>query len=109
VQSGGLLRATPHYVRACRGPGASGTTRSTFALFMQPDVTQRLDAPPGACVGVTPCTHSVMCVQMAEVHLALVFVSTYDSIVVSCLCDTLTHNSIVVLELIQLSCCRSDN
>lgn len=35
VQSGGLLRATPHYVK---GPGgsAAGVSRNTFAVFMQP-------------------------------------------------------------------------
>lgn len=40
VHSGGALRATPHYVRAAKGPKAAGVARNTFAVFMQPDVTQ---------------------------------------------------------------------
>jgi hypothetical protein len=47
VQSGGMLRATPHYVRACDPAAAAGVSRSTFALFMQPDVTFHMNAPPG--------------------------------------------------------------
>ena len=35
IQSGGLLRATPHYVRA-PGSAAAGVSRNTFAVFMQP-------------------------------------------------------------------------
>lgn len=46
IQSGGLLRATPHYVRAAAaGPGVS---RNTFAVFMQPETSMKLDAPRGA-------------------------------------------------------------
>jgi hypothetical protein len=36
ILSGGLLRATPHYVKAARGQGMEGVARNTFAVFMQP-------------------------------------------------------------------------
>ncbi|MCO5577190.1 hypothetical protein L7F22_031014 [Adiantum nelumboides] len=36
ILSKGLLRATPHCVRASAGANAVGVTRNTFALFMQP-------------------------------------------------------------------------
>ena len=45
VHSGGLLRATPHYVRSAQGH--AGVSRNTFAVFMQPDVTAPMDPPPG--------------------------------------------------------------
>ncbi|GLI59118.1 hypothetical protein VaNZ11_000949 [Volvox africanus] len=48
VHSGGLLMATPHYVRAPRSQLAQGISRNTFAVFMQPDVLERMDCPPGA-------------------------------------------------------------
>ncbi|GFR46408.1 hypothetical protein Agub_g7990 [Astrephomene gubernaculifera] len=47
VHSGGLLMATPHYVRAARGPGAAGVSRNTFAVFMQPNVMESMECPPG--------------------------------------------------------------
>ncbi len=47
VQSGGVLMATPHYVRAVRGAAADDVSRSNFATFLQPDVNFDLDAPPG--------------------------------------------------------------
>lgn len=44
--SGGLLKATPHMVR---GPSVTSTSagvhRSTFAVFMQPQVYTKLDLP----------------------------------------------------------------
>jgi isopenicillin N synthase-like dioxygenase len=44
--SGGLLKATPHMVR---GPSVTNTSagvhRSTFAVFMQPQVYRKLDLP----------------------------------------------------------------
>jgi len=51
IQSGGLLRATPHYVRAASA-GEPGISRNTFAVFMQPDLTTELVAPdvPAALV-----------------------------------------------------------
>lgn len=48
VHSGGLLRATPHYVRAAQGPAAAGISRNTFAVFMQPDVEEPMACPQGA-------------------------------------------------------------
>jgi isopenicillin N synthase-like dioxygenase len=47
IHSGGALRATPHYVRAPR-PGPTEVSRSTFALFLQPDVACMMTAPEGA-------------------------------------------------------------
>ena len=46
IQSGGLLRATPHYVKAPAG-GPPGISRNTFAVFMQPEVDVVLAAPKG--------------------------------------------------------------
>ena len=37
IHSGGLLRATPHCVRAAGGPAAAGVARNAFAVFMQPN------------------------------------------------------------------------
>jgi len=48
IHSGGLLRATPHCVRAAGGAAAAGVARNTFALFMQPNWDARMDAPRGA-------------------------------------------------------------
>ncbi|CAG9463205.1 unnamed protein product [Pedinophyceae sp. YPF-701] len=55
VHSGGVLRATPHFVRACSG-GGGGVSRTTFAVFLQPNWDEPMDSPPGAtesdvCVG----------------------------------------------------------
>ncbi len=36
VMSGGLLRATPHYVRAPGKDKTGGVSRNTLAIFMQP-------------------------------------------------------------------------
>ena len=36
IHSGGLLRATPHFVRSASSPAAAGVSRNTFAVFMQP-------------------------------------------------------------------------
>lgn len=57
IQSGGLLRATPHYVRAAAAaadlattpPGASRSriSRNTFAVFMQPELDVQLVSPKG--------------------------------------------------------------
>ncbi|KAJ9530925.1 hypothetical protein QJQ45_028778 [Haematococcus lacustris] len=66
VHSGGLLCATPHYVRGARGPGTADLARNTFAVrpipgsdhmshmllgalqvFMQPDVAVPMDTPKG--------------------------------------------------------------
>ncbi|XP_057545600.1 uncharacterized protein LOC130824563 isoform X2 [Amaranthus tricolor] len=45
ILSEGYLHATPHCVRAPRGTGVSGLERSTFALFMQPDWSEKLKFP----------------------------------------------------------------
>lgn len=36
VHSGGLLRATPHFVKMASGPASEGVARNTLAIFMQP-------------------------------------------------------------------------
>jgi isopenicillin N synthase-like dioxygenase len=45
--SGGAIRATRHGVRAPCSSSSEGLTRSTVALFMQPDVDHRMHVPPG--------------------------------------------------------------
>ncbi|EGG22113.1 hypothetical protein DFA_02003 [Cavenderia fasciculata] len=45
VQTGGILRATPHAVQAIKYPESKGVGRSTFAVFMQPNVDVVLNAP----------------------------------------------------------------
>jgi len=50
IQSGGLLHATPHYVRAARPRLARGVSRNTFAVFLQPDVSFEM-RPPRALLG----------------------------------------------------------
>lgn len=45
--AGGLLRATPHCVHAAGDTAAAGVSRQTFAVFMQPDVFEPMDAPAG--------------------------------------------------------------
>ena len=40
IATAGRLRATPHCVRVGAGPRAGNVSRETFALFMQPDVSQ---------------------------------------------------------------------
>jgi isopenicillin N synthase-like dioxygenase len=47
IHSGGLLRATPHCVRGISGPSASGVSRATLAVFMQPQWDEPMDLPPG--------------------------------------------------------------
>ena len=48
IHSGGLLRATPHCVRAAGGAAAAGIARNAFAVFMQPNWDATMDAPGGA-------------------------------------------------------------
>jgi len=45
IASGGLLRATPHCVRAAEAPGVS---RANLAVFMEPEPLARMAAPEGA-------------------------------------------------------------
>eukprot|EP01133_Synstelium_polycarpum_P006576 gene6576-7632_t len=47
VQTGGLLRATPHAVQAIKYPESKNVGRGTFAVFMQPNVDVVLNTPPG--------------------------------------------------------------
>jgi len=42
LATAGRLRATPHCVRVGAGDGIVNVSRETFALFMQPDVNQRI-------------------------------------------------------------------
>ncbi len=46
IHSGGLFQATPHCVQA--SPSMDGVSRSTFAVFLQPAVSELLDCPKGA-------------------------------------------------------------
>ena len=56
VQSGGLLRATPHCVRAPAGGRAAGASRNTFAVFMQPRWDEGMGGVGGADPGVAQWT-----------------------------------------------------
>ena len=47
IASGGLLRATPHCVRAAN---VAGVSRATMAVFMEPEPLARMAAPAGADV-----------------------------------------------------------
>ena len=60
--SGGLLRATPHYVRAPRKDRTQGVSRNTLAIFMQP----RSDLP-------TKLHCAVVCVPKGRQDLGDVF------------------------------------
>jgi isopenicillin N synthase-like dioxygenase len=58
IQSGGLLRATPHCVRAAAA-GEPGVSRNTFAVFMQPETSMPLEAPKAAAgLGALLCMDS---------------------------------------------------
>jgi hypothetical protein len=45
VNTGGVLQATPHCVRAANVPGVS---RGTLAVFMEPEWDNKMDTPEGA-------------------------------------------------------------
>lgn len=47
IHSGGLLQATPHFVRAASSPAAAGISRNTFAVFMQPRWDEPMTLPGG--------------------------------------------------------------
>ena len=47
IQSGGVLRATPHTVRAPKMNPNCSISRNTFAVFIQPDVCAQIEPPPG--------------------------------------------------------------
>ena len=51
VLSGGLLRATPHYVKAPRAAKTEEVSRETLAIFMQPR------SIPSCCVTDTQSTY----------------------------------------------------
>jgi isopenicillin N synthase-like dioxygenase len=44
LATAGRLRATPHCVRVGAGDSTEDISRETFALFMQPDVNERISA-----------------------------------------------------------------
>ncbi|KAL9184326.1 hypothetical protein ACHAXT_002412 [Thalassiosira profunda] len=44
IHTGGLLQATPHAVRGCKGGGVS---RETFAVFMEPEYHSSMNLPKG--------------------------------------------------------------
>ncbi|EGC35755.1 hypothetical protein DICPUDRAFT_151846 [Dictyostelium purpureum] len=47
IQTGGILRATPHAVQAIKYPESKNIGRGTFAVFMQPNVDVVLNTPKG--------------------------------------------------------------
>jgi len=50
ITSGGILRATPHAVRALNPPGSTFITRDTFVVFMQPNLDHVMNPPKGVPV-----------------------------------------------------------
>jgi len=50
IHSGGLLQATPHCVRAARGPHSKGISRETMAVFMEPHWDHPMNYPKGATI-----------------------------------------------------------
>lgn len=69
IHSGGLLQATPHFVRAASSPAAAGISRNTFAVFMQPRSHVML-APRCALhnddVCVTQSMSRLVCISMSR-------------------------------------------
>lgn len=45
IHSGGLLQATPHCVRGPKSSAGEGISRQTFAVFMEPEWDEAMDAP----------------------------------------------------------------
>ena len=73
VHSGGLLRATPHGVRAASGPAAAGVSRNTFAVFMQPKWDTPMAPPPrcdDAAIGIGAWLPGMTFGDFAEVRRA---------------------------------------
>lgn len=60
IHTGGLLQATPHAVRGCKG--SSNVSRETFAIFMEPEYHSKMDLPVGRSLADTQCIE-------AEQHL----------------------------------------
>lgn len=59
IHTGGWLQATPHAVRGCRGgEGAGGISRSTFAVFCEPEYHSSMDLPSGRTVEDTQCVEA---------------------------------------------------
>uniref|UniRef100_A0A6B2L8N5 Non-haem dioxygenase N-terminal domain-containing protein n=1 Tax=Arcella intermedia TaxID=1963864 RepID=A0A6B2L8N5_9EUKA len=50
IHTGGVLRATPHAVKAINPPDSAYYSRETFAVFMQPNFDQLLSPPSGVSV-----------------------------------------------------------
>ena len=65
VHSGGILRATPHYVRSAAVHGSQCVSRNTFAVFMQPGVQEPLACPEGTVQepkgSTLQCFYSIYC------------------------------------------------
>ena len=45
IHSGGVLKATPHFVRGISNGRGSGVSRDTLACFMQPTMPERMNLP----------------------------------------------------------------
>jgi isopenicillin N synthase-like dioxygenase len=48
IHTGGILQATPHAVRGCRGD--TKISRESFAVFMEPEIDGAVDLPQGTTV-----------------------------------------------------------
>mmetsp|Transcript_18638 Transcript_18638/g.33574 ORF Transcript_18638/g.33574 Transcript_18638/m.33574 type:complete len:92 (+) Transcript_18638:363-638(+) len=56
IHSGGLLEATPHAVRGCKG--GSNVSRETFAVFMEPEYHSSMDIPASRTLEDTQCAEA---------------------------------------------------
>jgi len=59
IHSGGILQATPHYVRGAASTKENPISRETLAVFMEPEWHEIMDVPEGttkedACKGSSP-------------------------------------------------------
>lgn len=55
IHTGGLLQATPHAVRGCKGGKVS---RETFAIFMEPEYHSSMNLPVGRTLEDTQCVEA---------------------------------------------------
>jgi isopenicillin N synthase-like dioxygenase len=58
IHSGGLLRATPHLVKAGNKLVGTGISRNTLAVFMEPKIDELMDLPSGSKISDV-CGHEI--------------------------------------------------
>jgi len=73
IQSGGLLRATPHAVQAIVYPQSKDVNRNTFAVFMEPNFDVILTPPEGKTIADTAVaryTHPMNFGEFSKITIA---------------------------------------